>query len=247
MDTPRIDASRDDKQPSNGSVFKWFSGRTKMQYAIAASLVVVVSGLTLVWLLLPGLISGPRPGNFDQFHLLIELAQERNADNFELWYKINIIMQCVLIMTAILATILAAVTTPENSARIRKWTILVTAITAALASAQSVFHIKENLEVFIRAVDDLNRIEYAYLVERAPYEEAMRKDPARVPPRELLQIQQKYADQISRVTISRMRAWASIGQQGASPSRPDSRDQNSSSQNTQNNSVQSAVDPPSRN
>jgi hypothetical protein len=51
---------------------------------------------------------------------------------------------------------------------LKKFLIFLTAVTAGLTAIQSTFHIRENIEVFIRANGELEIIEAEYIRDRAP-------------------------------------------------------------------------------
>jgi hypothetical protein len=85
----------------------------------------------------------PRPAQ-DSFEDSLGNAVRRSMGSFLWWYRSNIVLQFALIAASLLATVTAALTTPENASVLKKYSIVFTAATAALATAQQTFHIREN-------------------------------------------------------------------------------------------------------
>jgi hypothetical protein len=136
---------------------------------------------------------------------------KHNMQDFTYWYKANIMLQAMIILTALAATILASLTTNENAGTLKKYSILVTAITSAFTAIQSTFHIRENIEAFIRANSELQLLEMEYLINRAGFTENQINGKEASPG--LLKVQYELAKKYVAVESARMRAYASIGAQ----------------------------------
>lgn len=99
----------------------------------------------------------------------------------------------------------------------KKWSVLLTAVTATLASIQSTFHIRENIETFIKTSTDLISLETDYLVERAPFDNELKKSGGKnLDPelqKKLVELRQKFVPRYLNIETSVMRAWANAGQQ----------------------------------
>ena len=157
----------------------------------------------------------------------MDKAIENNLNQFVLWYKGNILIQAILILAALAATVTASVTTRDNAERMKKFTITLTALTAALTSFESTFHVKDNVNTFIDAEGKLVTLEFDYLYQRSQYEHVLRanvgKDPKdKIVPREIVEIQDRLMKRYVEIEAERMRAWASIGQQSAPANSPPS-------------------------
>jgi hypothetical protein len=74
-----------------------------------------------VWHFLPSGQVTEKPDEKDEFVKNILYLEGQNFANFGLWYKSNIIIQIILIVTALFATVLASLTTSGNAERIKKW------------------------------------------------------------------------------------------------------------------------------
>jgi hypothetical protein len=170
-----------------------------------------------VWLTLPS-------GEFidqqalDSFEGSLDNSIRQSMGNFQWWYKSNILIQFTLITTSVLATVTAAITTSENANAVKKYAVVFTAVTAALASAQQTFHIRDNISSFITATGNLELLKYEYIVHRSQLEQefqanAGNSDKNKDIPPALLQLQQNIMKKYVDIETDRMRAWASIGQQ----------------------------------
>jgi hypothetical protein len=127
-----------------------------------------------IWFGLPASKTAGEP-SLEGFEEALDMAIDKNKSDFNLWYRSNVVIQCTLIFSALLATVFASLTTRENAEKVKKWSVLLTALTATLASAQSTFHIRENIETFIRSNGQLSLLEMDYLLERAPLDADLRK------------------------------------------------------------------------
>jgi hypothetical protein len=174
-----------------------------------------------IWLILPSVLNIASPAiAIDTFETAILTSEERNGDQFAIWYKSNIIIQCTLILTALMATVFASVTTKDNAERVKKWSVLLTAITAALASIHSTFHVRENIETLIRTSVDLTLLEADYLAARAPFANELKsKDAAdnAETQKKLTELHVKFMGRYAIILSNRMHAWANIGQQSSPP------------------------------
>jgi hypothetical protein len=170
-----------------------------------------------VWFALPTSKTVGEP-SIDGFEEALDQAIDKNKSDFHLWYKSNVVIQCALIFSALLATVFASLTTRENAENVKKWSVLLTALTATLASAQSTFHIRENIETFIRSNGQLALLEMDYLLERAPLDSELRKfkkSGADLDPdlqMKLTEVRHKYMPRYIDIQTGQMRAWANAGQ-----------------------------------
>ena len=192
--------------------------------AILGAIVLVLVVIGAVWFALPNgnVVSSPALDDFEQ---ALDEAIQQNMKNFVWWYKANIVIQSTLILTALFATVAASITTKDNADTLKKYTVFLTAVTVALASVQSTFHIRDNVNSFITASGRLELLESEYLVARAPFEAQLRASAGKPPgekivPLELLKIQQSSLKKYVDIEADRMRAWASIGQQTSPQSPP---------------------------
>ena len=193
-----------------------------ISWVVPMTIVLLACLLLVIWRVLPTPTNMAAPA-IDVFESALDEALVRNAGNFDLWYKSNMVIQFTLIFTALLATVFASITTKDNAEHIKKWSVLLTAITATFASVQSTFHIRENIETFIRSTGDLVLLETDYLAERAPLDKDIKKSAGKdLDPeteKKLIEIRQKYMARFMTIETARMRAWANAGQQ--SPVTPD--------------------------
>jgi hypothetical protein len=192
----------------------------KLVVPLGVVLIIVVLAIVL-WRVLPREQFVERPPiATDIFEAALDQAIQNNDDEYELWYKSNFIIQCTLIVTALLATVLASTTTSQNADHVKKWSILLTALTAALATLQSTFHVRENLESFINSSADFTLLETEYLAARSPLINQPKfkrhhKDVDIEKLRELhLEFMPRYLDYLN----NSRHAWANVGQQSLRPS-----------------------------
>jgi hypothetical protein len=184
--------------------------------------VVAVAGIVLfapvyqagaIWLASPGsvTISGVTPPPTDDLEKILVSAIEENMLDFVRWYRANMVLQSLLIGTSILATILAAITNNLNANNMKVLSVLLTAITAALTTVQSTFHIRENIVTFIKADYELEMLEARYRKEKTNFVPNSRY--ASLEALRYAQTKDWLATQSAR-----MRAYSNIGQQPADPS-----------------------------
>jgi hypothetical protein len=218
-------------RPSGWSA--WLTGGNWVKRAGLAAIVLTVF-LILLWIILPVVtVFQHAPAQPDIFARAIDEAQRKNSLHFELWYKINFLIQFALILTALAATVLASRTTKENAEHYKNWSVWLTAITAALAAGQSTFHIRENIQTFIKAAVDLNQLEADYLAARAPLmEEARSKEPNSDSQKKLLELQRVYVKRYNIILSDRMHAWANVGQQSTPTASPPPLDVNNTAAKT---------------
>jgi hypothetical protein len=157
----------------------------------------------------------------DYWERAIDKQIDKNISDFATWYRFNIVLQAALILTSLFATIAAAVTTSDNIRSIKKYSIVLTAVTSALTAIISTFHIRENIETFIRINGDLQILEWEYLRDRAPF---MKNADASEASPQLLAVQYELSKKFVTIQSARLRAYASIGAQSlptpAPPSSP---------------------------
>jgi hypothetical protein len=188
---------------------------------------VLFCALVGIWYALPTskMVSEPA---IDIFETALDEAIDKNKGDFHLWYKSNVVIQCTLIFTALLATVFASLTTKENTERVKKWSVVLTAITATLASVQSTFHVRENIETFIRTNSDLALLEMDYVFERAPLDNDLRKynelktksSEADLDPdlqKKLIELRHKFMPRWMAIQTDQMRAWTNAGSQPMAP------------------------------
>lgn len=181
---------------------------------IGVVIAIAVLALVVAWLVrdtailqTPPIISG------DYIEALLYDAERINLEHFQLWYKANIVVQCTLIGSALLAAIFASVTTTENAESLKKWSVLLTAITAAMASFQGTFHIRENLETFIQTAVDMNMFEVDYLADRAKFADELRDKTATERNSKLLELHRSYMGRLNNILSNRMHALTNVGAQ----------------------------------
>jgi hypothetical protein len=118
--------------------------------------------------------------------------------------------------------VFASLTTKENAEHVKKWSVFLTAITAALASVQSTFHIRENIGTFIKATVDLNQLQADYLAERASFADELKSKDAFKPDtqKKLLELHRVYTLRYNVILNDRMHAWSNVGQQSLRSSIP---------------------------
>jgi hypothetical protein len=176
-------------------------------------LLLIVLATVLISLVLPSdELMVPQPAQ-DSFEASLGNAVRRSMGSFLWWYRSNVVLQFALIATSLLATVTAALTTSENANILKKYSVVFTALTAALATAQQTFHIKENIESFILSTTKLETLVYDYVSQRAQLG-------TNGEPNELLKIQKNIMEKYVGIESDRMRAWASIGQQANQPPPP---------------------------
>ena len=174
-------------------------------------------------------------GALDSNEQTLDAAIVTNANDLQNWYRSNLIIQAILICAGLLATISAASTNKDNTEILKKYTVVLTAITSTLAIVLTTFHIRENVETFIRANADLHSIEADYLAERAkgpvgPILRASAKTAEKakaagtplpaselMDPPELAALWSKFLPRYLEVESARLHAWASVGQQSLPP------------------------------
>ncbi len=155
----------------------------------------------------------------DYWERAIDKQIDKNIADFAMWYRFNIMLQAALILTSLFATIAAAVTTADNIGSIKKYSIVLTAITSALTAIISTFHIRENIETFIRINGDLQVLEWEYVRDRAPF---MKSANANEVSPQLLAIQYELSKKFVTIQSARLRAYASIGAQSLPTPAPSS-------------------------
>src|SRR5262249_50430314 len=79
----------------------------------------------------------------DVYEKVLDEAILTNFNDFSSWYKTNIAIQLMLISAALLATITTAITTPDNASWLKKYAVILTAVTTGLAAIHTTFHIRE--------------------------------------------------------------------------------------------------------
>jgi hypothetical protein len=179
--------------------------------------VLLICLMVGIWYALPASKTVGEP-SLEGFEEALDMAIDKNKHDFNLWYRSNVVIQCTLIFSALLATVFASLTTRDNAERVKKWSVLLTALTATLASAESTFHIRENIETFIRSNGQLALLEMDYLLERAPLDPDLRKykksgtDPDPDLEMKLTEIRHKYMPKYIDIQTGQMRAWANAGQ-----------------------------------
>lgn len=197
--------------------WKSLAGINWVNLVMPLTVVLLICLLVGIWFGLPATKTAGEP-SLEGFEEALDMAIDKNKSDFNLWYKSNVVIQCTLIFSALLATVFASLTTRENAERVKKWSVLLTALTATLASAQSTFHIRENIETFIRSNGQLALLEMDYLLARAPLDPDLRKykkagtDPDPDLEKKLTEIRHKYMPKYIDIQESQMRAWANAGQ-----------------------------------
>ena len=200
--------------------------RLALRHQRAPSLFGISLGIALFLLVVTWLVrdtaiyATPTAIPGDHYEELLYKAQRLNLDHFQLWYKLNIIIQCTLIVAALLAAIFASVTTRENAESLKKWSVLLTAVTAAVASFQATFHIRENLDSFIQATIDMNLVEADYLADRAKFVDELKDKATTETNIQLLELHRKYMGRLNNIVGSRMHALTNIGSQPAPRASP---------------------------
>ncbi len=127
-------------------------------------LLILIGGLAL-WSALPdGLVI---ENTSDDLEAQMDATLLQNFRDYQWWYKGNLLTQVLLILASIGATVFAAITTQRNAETIKKWSVLLTALTAGSAAFLTTFHVRENLEAFIAANEQIQQVEAEYLAERA--------------------------------------------------------------------------------
>jgi hypothetical protein len=141
----------------------------------------------------------PHPAQ-DSFETSLGIAVRRSMGSFLWWYRSNIVLQFTLIAASLLATVTAALTTSENANLLK---------TAALATAQQTFHVRENINSFILSTTRLELLVYDYVLRRAQLSKEGKSEGSP----DLLELQKDITQKYSAIEADRMRAWASIGEQ----------------------------------
>lgn len=208
-------------------VFSRIGSTINISSILIIAIIVVILALAFYFIVfwfnteIPAVSTPPK----DFWETVLDKQIETNSSDFALWYRLNIVLQGALILAALSATILAAVTTTDNVPRLKKYSIVVTAITSALTAILSTFHIRENIDAFIRISGDLQLLEWEYAKDRAllppPVANGatfrrtfLRKKPSNneASP-ELLNLQYELSKKFVPIQAARMRAYASIGAQ----------------------------------
>ena len=145
----------------------------------------------------------------DSFENSLGIAVRRSMGSFLWWYVGNIVLQFTLIAASLLATVAAALTTPDNANLLKKYSIVFTAVTATLATAQQTFHIRENINSFISSTSSLELLVYDYVLQRAQLSKEGRSEGSS----EILELQKQITQKYTAIEADRMRAWASVGEQ----------------------------------
>jgi hypothetical protein len=174
----------------------------------AAVLLLIVLVLMIIWLMLPAdklIFPALPPDSTDSFENDLITNAKRSMGSFEVWYKTNILLQLILIATSLAAAMTAALTTSENANMLKKYSVILTAITAALATAQQTFHIRENINSFITSTTRLELLVYDYVSKRGTPDYSANP----------LKLQKEIMDTYVDIEANRMRAWASIGEQSS--------------------------------
>lgn len=194
-----------------------------------ATIAVAAFGGALVvgWVLFapPKADSFPLSAVADPFYDYLSAVMRKNASDVDLLVKLNFLVQSVLVVSALIATVLAALTTTATAAKYKIYSIIVTATTSAAASFLTSFHVRDNVNTFVLVEHELNVIEAKYLKERKPFEIegtvrkngkeergiVLRDDAA------LLDIHVRYVEQVSGFVKDRSLSWANVGIQGSAP------------------------------
>jgi hypothetical protein len=188
----------------------WIRSNWKVLSTISALLLIVLVP-ALIYLALPGDELMDLPSS-DDFGKALQTSARRSMGSFMWWYKTNIILQITLIAASLAATVAAALTTPQNVEVIKKYSVIFTGLTAAVATAQQTFHVKENINSFITSTWNFELLAYDYASQRAHLTETSVNN-EKSDKDKILEIQkdvmQKYVD----IESNRMRTWASIGEQ----------------------------------
>jgi hypothetical protein len=95
----------------------------------------------------------------------------------------------------------------------KKWSVLLTAMTAALTSAQSTFHIRENIEAFVKTAGNLELLQAKYLAKRAEIKDDGSHS-------QILKLQSDSMQEYVDIMTARMRAYGNAGQLVVSPPPP---------------------------
>lgn len=204
---------------------QWVKSNWKILSVVAVSLAIFLP--VVVTLGLPGdeLMDRPSP---DSFEAALQTSARRSMGSFMWWYKTNVVLQITLILASLAAAVTAALTTKENVQTIKIWAVLFTAITAAVATAQQTFHVKENINSFIASTWKLELLAYDYASRRARLSEPPPADGVgdrnKVVSADLLKIQTDIMQKYAEIEAERMRAWSNIGEQAihGSPASPPS-------------------------
>ena len=173
-----------------------------------AGLFLIVLVLMIIWLMLPPdkLIFPALPSDSkDSFESDLITNAQRGMGSFQVWYKANILLQLILIVTSLAAAVTAALTTSENANKLKNYSVILTAVTAALATAQQTFHIRENINSFITSTTKLELLVYDYVSKRETPDYSANP----------LKLQREIMDTYIDIEANRMRAWASIGEQSS--------------------------------
>jgi hypothetical protein len=125
---------------------------------ILALLLIGIVGY-VIWRWLPSSKFVGATSALDSLEEAFDTAITQNEIMFGVWYKANIVIQFTLIITALLATVLASLTTSENADTLKKFSVLLTAFTAALSSILSTFILKKTSM-------NLSRILASWLIKR---------------------------------------------------------------------------------
>jgi hypothetical protein len=213
-----------------------------IEWAVPTATVILIVGAVLVWKVLP--VGLTEPSDLaDTLETAMDDTLLANFKDYELGYKANIIIQLVLIFTSISATVFAAITTAHTAEAMKKWSVLLTALTAACAAFLSTFHIRENLEGIVSLNTELVALEANYLADRAVVLKKLKErqwDPdTKIPeivkaaraakdnkttdfsslswPQEILDLQFRYSKEYARLQAQRMKLWMNVGSQSLPP------------------------------
>jgi hypothetical protein len=197
----------------------WVAGLPWKYLCSAVILVAILIGVN-VWVWVPE-IKYIESAAKDTFEQQVDGTIKLNLIDIFRWYRANIAIQGLLLLFSVTAAILAAVTTKDNANKMKLFSVVLTALMAALTAGQATFHIRENIEVFIKANTDLQLLETDYIIQREALARAGSEQ------REALASaaseKDKIADKLDylrsgkkadflKIQTARMRAYAVIGQ-----------------------------------
>ena len=189
-----------------GNAWAWVVGSVWRAAGTAAAVLLVLF-LFYHWLGTPAVAiyqTAATPGA--GFERTIQGILSDNFHDFIRWYRANIIIQVLLVSSSLIATILASVTNQQNVMQIKMFSIVLTALTTALISVQSTFHVRDNIETFIKANTDLQLLQSDYELRKARFQAG----PANA---ELERLVAEKTKDFMKIEEARMRAYAVIGTQ----------------------------------
>ena len=205
-----------DDTGSKARVLHWVKSNWKALSVVAVCLVIL--GPVAISLGLPG-DALMEPPSTDSFELALQTSARRSMGSFMWWYKTNVVLQVTLVVASLAAAVTAALTTKENAQTIKIWSVLFTAITAAVATAQQTFHVKENINAFIGSTWNLELLAYDYASRKAQLKESPTDDGVsdknKAISADLLKIQKDIMQRYAEIEADRMRAFGNIGEQTA--------------------------------